>query len=139
VGEVEEVHAYMALRLLKDIPEMDVPDVGVCNLRFKNGALGNISNTCITRAGGRVGLTVYCKDFVVDLEGGRLKVVEPERSESFDPQVDPYEVEDRVFVEAVRTKDPSGIRSPYADALRTLKVTLAANESAREGRPVRVG
>lgn len=138
VGEVEEVHAYMALRLLKDIPEMDVPDVGVCNLKFENGVVGNISNTCITRAGGRIGLAVYCKDFVIDISGGRLTVMEPEKSESFDPKVDPYELEDRIFVEAVRTNDPSAIRSPYADALRTLKVTLAANESAREGRPVKV-
>jgi len=139
VGEVEEVHAYMSLRLLKDIPNMDVPDVGVCNLKFEGGVVGNISNTCITGAGGRIGLAVYCRDFVVDITGGRLTVIEPERSESFDPKVDPYELEDRIFVEAVRTKDPSGIRSPYPDALRTLKVTLAANESAKVGKPVKVG
>lgn len=139
VGEVEEVYAYTALRLLKDIPNIDVPDVGVCNLKFENGAVGNISNTCITRAGGKIGLAVYCKDLVVDIAGRRVTVIEPEKEEFFDSEVDPYEVEDRVFIEAVRSGDRSAIRSSYADALRTLKVTLAANESAHTGRPVKVG
>ncbi len=138
VGEIEEVHAYMTLRLLKDIPDMDSPDVGVCNLKFTNGTIGNISNACITRAGGRVGLTVYCHDFVLEFVGGRLVVHSPEKTETFEPSVDPYLMEDKVFIEAVKTRDPSGIRSPYADALQTLRVTLAANESAHTGKPVKV-
>jgi hypothetical protein len=41
-------------------------------------------------------------------------------------------------VDAVRRRDPSPIRSPYADGLKTAAVTIAANQSAREGRPVPV-
>jgi hypothetical protein len=44
-----------------------------------------------------------------------------------------------VFVEAVRTKNQSLIRSDYADAVKTLAVTLAALESAdKGGMPVEV-
>ena len=43
---------------------------------------------------------------------------------------------DQSFVQAVATGDASLIRTPYEDALRSLDVTLAANRSALEGRPV---
>jgi hypothetical protein len=45
---------------------------------------------------------------------------------------------DAAFVDAVRLNDPSLIRSNYDDAVRTLAVTLAADESARTGQPVDV-
>ncbi|WP_246469883.1 hypothetical protein [Cohnella nanjingensis] len=37
------------------------------------------------------------------------------------------------------TGDRSLVRSPYEDALGTVEVTLAANASARTGRPVGIG
>ena len=37
------------------------------------------------------------------------------------------------FVDAVLTGDPSDILSPYADACKTLELTLAANESMDAG------
>jgi hypothetical protein len=46
--------------------------------------------------------------------------------------------EDQAFVEAVQRRDPARVRSPYADAAKTLAVTLAAEESARTGKPVDV-
>lgn len=37
------------------------------------------------------------------------------------------------FIDAVKTGESSAIRSDYADALETLRVTLAASESFRTG------
>ena len=51
---------------------------------------------------------------------------------------DIFEVQDRAFVEAVTSGDRSGILSPYADAVGTLRVTLAAEQSALTGRIVAV-
>jgi len=45
---------------------------------------------------------------------------------------------DRAFVDAVITGDPSGIRSPFDDALKTLAFVLACNESMESGLPVKV-
>ena len=45
---------------------------------------------------------------------------------------------DRTFVDAVITGDPSKIRSPYAEALKTLAFVLACNESMETGLPVRI-
>lgn len=38
---------------------------------------------------------------------------------------DPYLTEDRVFLEAVKTRDSSQIRSPYSDAVETYKLSYA--------------
>ena len=45
---------------------------------------------------------------------------------------------DRTFVDAVITGDPSAIRSPYSDAVKSLAFVLACNESMDTGMPVKV-
>lgn len=45
---------------------------------------------------------------------------------------------DRTFIDAVLTGDASKIRSPYADAFKTVAFTLACNRSMETGAPVKV-
>ncbi|MCI8387674.1 MAG: Gfo/Idh/MocA family oxidoreductase [Clostridiales bacterium] len=45
---------------------------------------------------------------------------------------------DRTFVDAVLTGDASKIRSPYADAMKTVAFTLACNKSMETGMPVKL-
>lgn len=45
---------------------------------------------------------------------------------------------DRTFVDAVLTGDGSKIRSPYADAMKTVAFCLACNESMETGMPVKL-
>jgi len=45
---------------------------------------------------------------------------------------------DRTFVDAVITGDPRAIRSPYADAVKSLAFVLACNQSMDTGLPVKV-
>ncbi len=49
-----------------------------------------------------------------------------------------FEIEDAAFIKAVATDNPHLIRSPYADACRTLVFCLAANRSLETGAPVEV-
>lgn len=44
----------------------------------------------------------------------------------------------QAFVDAIRTGDPGLVRSPYRDGVRTLALTLAADEAIRTGRTVAV-
>lgn len=137
-GEVEKVYAACALRALGDTPDLDVPDVGTVALHFKDGTVAAISNTCMLQGIGAVGMRVICREFMADLDGDRLRVQRPGEALESKNAVDPYVAEDEVFVKAVQTGDTSQIQSTYADAVKTLAVTLAANESAETGRPVRV-
>jgi predicted dehydrogenase len=129
----------MATRALGAVPELDIPDVGAITIRFANGVVGNISQTCLLgSAPGRVGLSVYTPDLVAKLERGQLYLRRAGDEQTVSLGDDPYLRENRVFVEAVRTGDASQIRSSYADAFRTFAATLAATESAAIGQTVRV-
>jgi predicted dehydrogenase len=139
VGEIVEVHAYFA-QGVAPLPysDGDVSEAGVVALRFANGAVGTITNTCMLNTPGEVALKIYTPDRVLEIGWARLVETEANRREEYNSRDNPYLNEDRLFIEAIRTGDASLIRAPYADAVRTLAVTLAADESARSGRPVSV-
>ena len=50
--------------------------------------------------------------------------------------IDQGVIEDRTFIDAVKTKNQSIVRSPYSDAMKTLRLALACNESIATGKPV---
>jgi len=75
-------------------------------------------------------MDIYLKDKAIEYQERRsLKIIEAKRVEKISVGNDPGLLEDQVFIEAVRTGDASRIRSNYSDALKTLRLTLAANES----------
>ncbi len=139
-GEISVVSAFYALRAAhKELEDLDVPDVGVANVVFENGALGNFSNSCMVRAGGGSGLRVFAEGMTLSIQGHNLSWQTPEESGEYSCQRDGYQGEDEAFIQAIRTGDRSVIQSDYADAYRTLAATVAANKSAEEnGRPVDV-
>ena len=133
-GEVETVYAMQANRLLK---ETDCPDVNSVTLQFASGAVGSLTATW-----------AYAGDWananVLDLlyEGELLnwnpsRVLVAENGEWVD-KTEPSPTIDEVFVDAVRSGDASPILSPYSDAVKTLAISLAANRSAQENRPIDV-
>ena len=135
-GEIVEVYANYALRTLHDVEGFDIPDVGALCFRFESGAVGSLTTSCaLNEGGGVIDLNILVKDAVlkwgvesISADPGEYPELEEELALA--PSID------AVFIEAVKTGDGSKIRSPYSDALRSLDVTLAANRSAREGKPV---
>jgi myo-inositol 2-dehydrogenase / D-chiro-inositol 1-dehydrogenase len=136
-GEVTEVYAAFATQALQDVPDFSVWDVGTVTLKFASGAVGQIANTCLLNQGYTVALHVVTPDLILE-HSGSLRVLRGGKAETIRPAVNPTELEDRTFLQAVQSGDASAIRSPYDDALKTLAVTLAANESAQTGRAVPV-
>ena len=138
-GEVEEVYAQYGNRVSQGVEKFSVWDVGTATLRFASGAVAQMATSCMVKKGGRVGLQVIARDVVVEIAGGKLTVTAADKDpEEVASAVSPTLTEDRVFVNAVKTGDNSLIRSPYADAVKTLALTLACNESAQTGKPVRL-
>lgn len=142
LGDVSRAYSAGALRALKDTPNFDIFDVATTTLHFTSGAIGNVSNTSIlgsgTATGVPAGVHVLAQDLRLEMWGTTLKVVIPGKTEEYRWSSNTMLAEDQAFVEAVTRRDPSRVRSPYADAAKTLAVTLAAEESARTGRPVDV-
>ena len=133
VGEVVTVYAAGARSARPAFPDADVSDVSVATLRFDSGALGTVSSTCLLPGPHRVGLHLFCEGLAVEMSRENLVVDDGKRRRVYERQGDPIAREDRDFVDAVRGVE-NRIRAPYAEALQTHRLAIAAARSAREGR-----
>jgi myo-inositol 2-dehydrogenase / D-chiro-inositol 1-dehydrogenase len=136
---VSEVYAAYGDRIMSRSHEgVAVPDVGTVTLKLASGAVAAINNTCAIPAGNRTGLHIYTNTGLLELDLGGLVDVEVNRRTEYVNCSNPYALENDAFLHAVKTGDASRIRSSYADAWKTHRVTLAANESARTGLPIKL-
>ncbi len=143
VGDVKSVYAAAATRINhKENPEYDIFDVNAMTLTFENGAVGNFSNNFISKHGTPEearGIHVMAENMTVSVTLGRaVKVITPEGTEELQSDGNLMGAEDEAFVRAVASGSADGILSDYANGVRTLAVTLAADRSARTGQPVDV-
>jgi predicted dehydrogenase len=130
------VHGVANSGGITDVPDYDVDDISMVNIVFKNGVAANIASCCAMKGWGRVQLEVFCPGLVVTIGGGGPLVNREGKAEEVAkaPSLD----RDRVFIDAVKTGDASKILSPYADALETHKITMAASKSFKTGKAVDV-
>lgn len=138
-GEVVEVYAAYGQQLLhEEDANADVSDIGSVTLKLESGSIATISNTCIVSAGYDVGLHLYTTTGKLELSMSQLKDIQAHQTTEYKNMTNPYERETEIFLQAVRTQDDSAIRSTYADALKTHRVTMAANQSALTGLPIKL-
>ncbi len=135
-GEVKEVHAVASTGCMSKVSDYDIHDSSVVSLRFKNGATGSVSSSCVNGSRSLAGLDLVCPDLEVAFKNGSLTLREPGKTTKMYSKVDRFEEEGRIFIDAVKTQKRNRIRSNYSDAVKSLMVTLAANESMRSGMPV---
>lgn len=137
LGEIERVSAsFSSIFFHKEIEKFNIWDVGTASLYFKNGRVASISNSCILNFGYKVGLNIVCKNLVIEHTAEKLRIIRKDKVEEIKNDNDDVYEEDRVFIEAVKKKNPSEIKSDYSDALETFLVTIALNKSAEEKRTV---
>ena len=137
-GEIVEVYAAYTRQTFELSSEEDIYDFGSIVMKFASGAVGTMVNTCVLSLPYTVGLHVVCSDTVVELHGD-LTVMERGHKEILSGGRNPILMENEAFINAVRTGDSSGIRSDYEDAVKTLAVSLACNESADANSPIAIG
>jgi len=136
-GEIEKVNANMSLQVMETIENIDIPDVTSVNVTFSSGAVGHL-DCSFTQPDHRMGVEVLGRDFRVELVGTTLKIVEKGNTETYESKVDFYEVQDRAFIEAVRTNNQELILASYEEGLKTLALTLAANQSNLEEKTIKM-
>jgi predicted dehydrogenase len=137
-GDVDKVSADMALRVMEDVPGIDIPDVYSVNLRFASGAVGHLDTSFVEQPDGRSSLEVIGRGFRVTLDGTALTIMEKDKTVTHKSRVNFYKEQDDAFIHAVLTKDASVILAPYAEAARTLQVSLAAHQSSDSGTSVSI-
>lgn len=145
-GEIAEVSAFTTRGFVDDVPEYGVDDALTANVRFASGALGNFTTGCFpqgTASTGRgvdgVGMTFTSRTTQCTLTGWSLDLEWRNNAgggQSLASDEDIFVVQDSALVQAAATGNRTGILSSYADGVRTLAVTLAAEESARTRRIV---
>lgn len=136
LGEAESVHALAARVPRTAYPACDIDEASLAQVRFASGAIASFASTCILAASHRVGLHLYAEDLAVEIRAGGIAVDRGGGREEIETPGDATAALDAAFLDAVRRGDPAAVRSPYADALETHRLTTTARESARLGRPL---
>lgn len=137
MGDVTAVYGAASKGLVTDLPGYDVEDASTVSLTFANGAVATILSSCIADQGYGAELHIITRGLTVKLRGD-LTIEEPGKTTIYKQGVNPYRRESELFLAAVETGDPSAIRSPYHEGVKTLAVTLAANESFERGEVIRL-
>jgi predicted dehydrogenase len=135
VGEVVRVRAAARRGLMTDVPGYDIDDASVAQLEFENGVIGTIISVCTLDFNYHIQLDLIGRDSVIEVECNRVTQMTRGVRSTWEYRESLYAAEMEAFLTAVRTKDTSGIRSTYGDALKTVAVSLAANKSMVSGKP----
>ena len=130
--EVEEVQAFV------ENFESEVDINSALSLRFRNGAMGNLSIVGNSPTGGMwEDITIWGTKAVVYLRQGKLTVKVAGSNDAYEPTGLPgASTPDRNFVDAILGRD--AVQVPAVCGLRVIELTEAAWESARQGRPAKV-
>lgn len=136
-GEINQVYANMSLQVHHNVPNITIPDVTSVNFVYESGAVGHIDST-FAQFDHRMGIEVMGEEFRLVIDGVNLTIIEKDSNQSFKSEVDFYQEQDRMFIKAIVKGDRNLLLSSYEDGLKTLAVTLAANQSQETALPVRV-
>ncbi len=136
-GEVDTVFAASFRGIMARKTEgHTIDDADAVTLRFRNGVPGSYCSCNAAPVHLSPSLRIIAEDAVVTITYKGVEIIEKGRRIFTDHIGDPYLAEARAFIDAVEKKDPSLVRSDYADAVQTLKLTLAIQKSADTNKPV---
>ncbi|GEN57365.1 hypothetical protein GCM10012290_19670 [Halolactibacillus alkaliphilus] len=140
VGEVKEVQAYAGHRVMyEQLEDVTVADVGTLNIHFDSGVIANITNTCVLPDGlFEAGFTFYTNKGMIHWSPEVVIIETLAGKEKRKDTMDPYFLEDKVFVDAIVSKDTQHILSTYEDAFLTQCITDAAQKSIKIKGPVKI-
>ncbi len=141
-GEPLSVYATCSRGMIKPgadaSPEYDTDDHSTAVIRFSNNVTATLVSGCyIKSVRPNCGLVITLDDMIIDYRlRNNLILRTANETRDVNRQVDQTYLLDRAFIDAVKTGDPSGIRSSYSDALKSLKLGFAANQSMESGQAV---
>ena len=145
------IHATDYLRYLTDMNiktaqafyhhplEYTLPLSSSIHYCFSSGATASLN---FIKTGGEVGsqgmpggepwFRVFCEEGVLSIHGYDRLLVNEDVFYEAEP-FDPWAEQDRIFIEAVRKRDPRELLNDYSDSLYSLGPILAAWDSSRRG------
>ena len=132
LGDVESVQAYGIKGVSDGIADFE--ECTVCNLKFQNGAVGSITSTCVARAHENFATELVGDDLYLKLthDLGLRGQISGEGVDYTGAEAGYFRQVEQ-FINAVDANDQGLVLSSYADAAKSLAVTLAANRSLETG------
>jgi myo-inositol 2-dehydrogenase/D-chiro-inositol 1-dehydrogenase len=139
-GEVKTVYCAAGRGIVEGVENYDVEDYSSVTMVFENGIVGTITTgDYLKGAVPRNGLEIYTPEARIEYRLRTAVCYYTKDGVTEDKRVaDQGFTCDRAFIDAVKAEDPTMVRSPYKDALRSLAVVLAANKSMETGQAVEV-
>ena len=137
LGDVTSVQAYGIKGVSEGIADFE--ECTVCNLQFESGAVGSITSTCVARAHDHFATELVGDDFYLKLtlDLGLRGQISGDAIDYTGTEAG-YFRQIEQFTKAVEANDQGMILSSYADAVKSLAATLAANRSLTSGQVERV-
>ena len=126
-GDIDSLYAQ-GFSGINKFENYDVEDASIVSMHFNNGAIGSLTCNWLL-SGFQSALEIVTKGFQIQCSTTSLKIISENKKEEFLVSNNYSLLEDEIFVEAVKNNNPAKIKSDYSDGLKSLEVTLAANES----------
>ena len=140
LGEAHSVCSSAQKGLVVNTPGYNLEDCSATTVVFKSGAIATVFTGCYLEeledfAG--VGFQIICSDSIVEYDWDQeVRYIKKKGIEKVSVAESSHMRAVQMFIEAIKSGNPNLIKSPYADAVKTLAITLAANESIKSGQMV---
>jgi len=121
------------------VPGYNVHDYSSAVIKFKSGVVANIFTGCYQRPGGGMqsGMNIYCADATLEYAlRSWLKIRDKDGEQYYERGEEQTGIMDKIFLDAIRTGDTSKILADYSEAVKSLRLCLACNESIETGKTV---
>jgi len=130
-------------RGLVEMEGYDLHDYSSAVITMENGVVATLHTGCYRGDGAPSfpnGMNIHCEDCTIRyrLRDSVTLDSQSERITYWKRGADWQTMMNRTFIDAVRTGDASAIRSPYEDAMKSLRLCLACNESLETGQIIDV-
>ena len=121
------------------VPGYNVHDYSSAVIKFQSGVVANIFTGCYVREGGGMqsGMNIYCKDATLEYALRSWLKIRDKNGEQYSERGEEQTgIMDKIFLDAVRTGDTSKILADYDNAVKSLRLCLACNESIETGKTI---
>ena len=133
VGDIVDVYCRSTRGMFPEIPDFSCDDASASVLTFKKGTVGNLLCTyALTRdiwSKHKPKIQLILKKALIEIVPGHYLKRTMKGEELIEENNDSHHDADKAFIDGLLSDDRSKIKSTFTDALKTLKVSLAANRS----------
>lgn len=146
-GEPKSVFATCSRGIVKPFEKdgvaYDTDDHSTCVIQFQNNVTATLFSGCYADYSvtgfDHNGLTIITHDMTIEYKLRKSATfISGCETREIRTKTDQGMTLDRTFMDAVKSGNGAKIRSPYSDAVKTLRLVLAANESMDTGKVVQL-